>query len=58
MKFVDHLRDMVKFNSVDELLAAMARDVSAAREVLARDAQERGWALDEYFLRVSPVESS
>lgn len=57
VKFVDHLRDMVKFNSVDELLAAMARDVSAARKVLARDAQERGWALDEYFLRVSPVES-
>ena len=51
VEFVDHLRDMVKFNSVEELLAAMARDVSAARKVLRRDAQEHGWEPDEYFLQ-------
>ncbi len=33
VKFVDHLRDMVKFNSVEELLGAMAADVAKAREL-------------------------
>ncbi|BAU96311.1 bifunctional riboflavin kinase/FMN adenylyltransferase [Corynebacterium suranareeae] len=37
VEFVGHLRDMVKFNGVDELLEAMARDVLAAREILAKD---------------------
>ncbi len=33
--FVDHVRDMVKFSSVDELLVAMGKDVARTREVLA-----------------------
>ena len=37
VEFVGHLRDMVKFNGVDELLDAMARDVTNAREILAKD---------------------
>ncbi|ALC06164.1 Riboflavin biosynthesis protein RibF [Corynebacterium deserti GIMN1.010] len=37
VEFVGHLRDMVKFNGVDELLDAMARDVSNARDILAKD---------------------
>ena len=32
--FVDHVRDMEKFTSVDELLVAMGRDVARARDVL------------------------
>ncbi|MDY5840279.1 MAG: bifunctional riboflavin kinase/FAD synthetase [Corynebacterium camporealensis] len=50
VQFVDHIRDMVKFTSVDELLEAMAADVAATREVLAEDAQSHGWSADEYFL--------
>lgn len=37
VEFVGHLRDMVKFNGVDELLDAMARDVTNARAILAKD---------------------
>ena len=37
VEFVGHLRDMVKFNGVDELLDAMARDVTNARDILAKD---------------------
>lgn len=37
VEFVGHLRDMVKFNGVDELLDAMARDVTNARGILAKD---------------------
>ena len=36
--FVDHVRDMVKFASVDELLVAMDRDVTTTRTVLGADA--------------------
>ncbi|HMT48791.1 bifunctional riboflavin kinase/FAD synthetase [Dietzia sp. UBA5065] len=35
--FVDHVRDMEKFTSVDELLVAMDRDVARTRTVLAAD---------------------
>ena len=49
--FVGHLRDMVKFNSVDELLEAMANDVANARQVLAADAKAQGWTAKDYFLR-------
>ena len=49
--FVGHLRDMVKFNSVDELLEAMANDVAKARQVLAADAKAQGWTAKDYFLR-------
>ncbi|OFO93839.1 bifunctional riboflavin kinase/FAD synthetase [Corynebacterium sp. HMSC034H07] len=35
--FVDHVRDMEKFNSVEELLTAMERDVARVREILARE---------------------
>lgn len=35
--FVDHVRDMVKFASVDELLVAMDRDVTTTRTVLGAD---------------------
>ncbi|MDK8764349.1 bifunctional riboflavin kinase/FAD synthetase [Corynebacterium sp. MSK218] len=35
--FVDHVRDMEKFNSVDELLTAMKRDVARVREILAQE---------------------
>ena len=35
--FVDHVRDMEKFNSVEELLSAMARDVERVRGILARE---------------------
>ncbi|WP_165242428.1 bifunctional riboflavin kinase/FAD synthetase [Corynebacterium lizhenjunii] len=48
--FVDHLRPMVKFNSVDELLEAMRRDVATARKVLAQDARAKGWGPEQYFL--------
>lgn len=37
VRFVDHVRDMEKFNSVEELLAAMARDVDKVREILAKE---------------------
>ncbi|AIK85414.1 riboflavin kinase [Corynebacterium glutamicum] len=37
VEFVGHLRDMVKFNGVDELLDAMACDVTNARDILAKD---------------------
>lgn len=50
VEFVAHLRDMVKFNSVDELLENMHRDVAAARVALAADAAARGWSPDQYFL--------
>lgn len=42
---------MVKFNSVDELLENMHRDVAAARVALAADAAARGWTPDQYFLK-------
>ncbi|WP_284796033.1 bifunctional riboflavin kinase/FAD synthetase [Corynebacterium rhinophilum] len=51
VKFVGHLRDMVKFHSVDELLEAMAQDVAAARKVLAADARAQGCNSDDYFLK-------
>ncbi|ANE04253.1 bifunctional riboflavin kinase/FAD synthetase [Corynebacterium crudilactis] len=37
VEFVGHLRDMVKFNGIDELLDAMARDVTNTRGILAKD---------------------
>lgn len=37
VEFVDHLRPMVKFNGIDELMEAMANDVAKTREILARD---------------------
>ncbi len=37
VEFVAHLRDMVRFNGVDELLEAMGRDVARAREILGVD---------------------
>lgn len=39
--FVDHVRDMEKFSSVDELLVAMDRDVARTRAVLDADAGRR-----------------
>ncbi len=36
VSFVERLRGMVAFDSVEGLLAAMASDVDAAREVLQR----------------------
>ncbi|WP_246014202.1 bifunctional riboflavin kinase/FAD synthetase [Corynebacterium endometrii] len=48
--FVDHLRDMVKFSSIGELLEAMARDVAHARDVLAQDAKDHGWPASKFFL--------
>ncbi|WP_080794522.1 bifunctional riboflavin kinase/FAD synthetase [Corynebacterium pacaense] len=37
VEFVGHLREMVRFNGVRDLLDAMARDVSKAREILGHD---------------------
>lgn len=37
VEFVDHVRDMVKFDSVDELLEVMAKDVEKTRDILAKD---------------------
>lgn len=37
VEFVDHLRDMVKFEGVEQLLEAMGRDVDNARGILDRD---------------------
>lgn len=51
VRFVSHIRDMVKFNSIEELLDAMHQDVSTARSVLAKDAQAQGWKTGEYFLQ-------
>ena len=34
VEFVDKVRDMLKFNSVEELLENMARDVERTREIL------------------------
>lgn len=48
--FVGHVRDMVKFTSVEELLEAMRRDVAHSREILAADAAARGLSPDDYFL--------
>lgn len=56
VKFVDHIRDMVKFNSVDELLEAMHRDVARTREVLSAEAATQGWSADEYFLLPGDLE--
>ncbi|MDX2355592.1 bifunctional riboflavin kinase/FAD synthetase [Dietzia sp. PP-33] len=39
--FVDHVRDMEKFSSVDELLVAMDRDVARTRAVLGVDGTGR-----------------
>lgn len=39
--FVDHVRDMEKFSSVDELLVAMDRDVARTRAVLDAGADRR-----------------
>ena len=36
VQFVEHLRDELKFDSVDALIVQMARDVDAARQLLAR----------------------
>ncbi|APT92346.1 riboflavin kinase [Corynebacterium phocae] len=41
VEFVAHLRNMVKFTSVDELLENMARDVAKARKVLSADSRTR-----------------
>lgn len=35
VEFIDFIRGMEKFDSVDELLVAMGRDVEKAREILA-----------------------
>ncbi|RNE49371.1 bifunctional riboflavin kinase/FAD synthetase [Corynebacterium alimapuense] len=37
VSFVGHVRDMVKFNSVDELLGAIHRDVETVRRILKID---------------------
>lgn len=42
VEFVDFVRGMEKFNGVDELLEAMARDVEKTREILAKDAESSG----------------
>ena len=34
VEFVEKVRDMLKFNSVDELLEHMSRDVSRTRDIL------------------------
>lgn len=49
--FVDHIREMVKFDSVDELLEAMHRDVARVRTVLAADAAAHDWPDGEFFLQ-------
>ncbi len=51
VEFVGHLRDMVKFNSVADLLDHMHRDVAHAREVLAADRARRGLDEEGYFLQ-------
>ncbi|MCS5479207.1 bifunctional riboflavin kinase/FAD synthetase [Corynebacterium sp. YIM 101645] len=40
VSFVGHVRDMVKFNSVDELTAAITADVEKVREILGINEQE------------------
>ena len=50
MQFTAHVRDMVKFDSVDELLEAMRNDVAKTRQLLAADAQACGWEPGTYFL--------
>lgn len=51
VQFVSHLRDMVKFHSVDELLVNMRSDVHHARRALMSDVQERGWAPGSFFIQ-------
>ena len=41
VEFVDHVRQMEKFSSVDELLVAMARDVEQTRAILRTDEAEQ-----------------
>lgn len=53
VEFVEHLRGMVKFESIDDLLENMSRDVDAARKALAADAEKHEWESDEYFLRTN-----
>ncbi|MDY3126961.1 MAG: bifunctional riboflavin kinase/FAD synthetase [Corynebacterium sp.] len=50
VEFVDHLRTMEKFNSIDELLETMHNDVARARDVLHRDSLTQGWSPESYFL--------
>ncbi|MGV3160632.1 bifunctional riboflavin kinase/FAD synthetase [Corynebacterium sp. 32222D000AT] len=50
VQFTAHVRDMVKFDSVDELLAAMRNDVAKTRQLLAQDAQACGWEPGTFFL--------
>lgn len=51
VEFVDHVRDMEKFDSVEQLLEVMAKDVLKTREVLATDAAEHKLAPETYFLQ-------
>lgn len=51
VQFVGHLRDMVKFDSIDDLLDNIRRDVAGARILLAQDAAARGWEPGTYFLQ-------
>lgn len=45
VEFVDYVRGMEKFNGVEDLLEAMARDVTKTREILAKDAEATGLEL-------------
>ncbi|MFH0410776.1 bifunctional riboflavin kinase/FAD synthetase [Corynebacterium sp. L4756] len=51
VEFVEHVRDMVKFSSVDELLHVMHQDVATTREVLAKDIVAHKATAETYFLK-------
>lgn len=51
VEFVDHVRNMEKFESVEKLLEVMAQDVVKTRKILAVDASEHMLAPDTYFLK-------
>ncbi|WP_278755582.1 bifunctional riboflavin kinase/FAD synthetase [Corynebacterium stationis] len=51
VEFVDHVRTMEKFDSVEQLLEVMAKDVQKTRTLLARDVQAHKMAPETYFLQ-------
>ena len=51
VEFVDHVRTMEKFDSVEQLLEVMAKDVQKTRTLLAQDVQAHKMAPETYFLQ-------
>ena len=51
VEFVDHVRTMEKFESVEQLLEVMAQDVAKTREILNQDVITHKMAPPSFFLQ-------